>query len=296
MTILGPSGCGKTTLLRLMGGYLQPTSGRVWLQGNDVTGRPPQGRRIGMVFQSYALFPHLSARQNVAFGLEVRGQPASTVRLQVEATLDRVGLSTADRDRYPSQLSGGQQQRVALARALAIEPPVLLLDEPLASLDRHLRVQVREELARIHRQSRVTTVMVTHDQEEALASSDLVAVMHAGRLLQVGPPREVYDFPLNPFVARFLGDANLLSGQSLGLRSQSTYLIRPERIRSGTEWPATVTSITYHGPDLVAELQCADFTLKWRARTDLPIAVGETVVVDLPADSLWEIPEEGGGV
>lgn len=293
VTILGPSGCGKTTLLRLIGGYLQPTAGRVWLQGRDVSGSAPQGRRVGMVFQSYALFPHLTARQNVAFGLEVRRQPTATLGAIVETTLDRVGLSAAERDRYPSQLSGGQQQRVALARALAIEPPVLLLDEPLASLDRHLRVQVRAELARIHRLSGVTTVMVTHDQEEALASSDLVAVMEAGRLLQVGPPRDVYDRPLTEFVARFVGDANLIAGRHLGLRPQSTYLMRPERIRLGTEWPGKVTSITYHGTNLVAEIVCQEFTLKWRTWPDLQLAVGDTVTVDLPADSLWEIPGEG---
>ena len=299
VTILGPSGCGKTTLLRLIGGYLQPTAGRVWLQGRDVTGSAPQGRRVGMVFQTYALFPHLTARQNVAFGLEVRRQPTVTVGAIVEATLDRVGLSAAERDRYPSQLSGGQQQRVALARALAIaraiirSPEVLLLDEPLASLDRHLRAQVRAELARIHRLSGVTTVMVTHDQEEALASSDLVAVMEAGRLLQVGPPRDVYDRPLTEFVARFVGDANLIAGRHLGLRRQSTYLMRPECIRLGTEWPGKVTSITYHGTDLMAEIVCQEFTLKWRTRPDLQLAAGDTVTVDLPADNLWEIPGEG---
>ena len=245
-----------------------------------------------MVFQSYALFPHLNARQNVAFGLEVRGRAQATIRQQVDAVLDRVGIHGAERDRFPTQLSGGQQQRVALARALAFSPPVLLLDEPLASLDRHLREQVRLELCRIHRESAVTTVMVTHDQEEALASSDLLGVMQAGRLLQAGPPRELYDRPRNQFVARFLGDANLIEGTRLGLNSKAMVLIRPEQVKIGTEFPGRVISVNFHGADVVAEIQCRDFVVKLRTRSASNLVVGDMIALDLARESLWEIPEE----
>lgn len=292
VTLLGPSGCGKTTLLRLLGGYLTPERGQIFLQGREVTALPPNLRQIGMVFQSYALFPHLTVRQNVAFGLEVRGRPTAEVRQQVDAVLERVGLTGVERDRFPAQLSGGQQQRVALARALAFGPPLLLLDEPLASLDRHLREQVRAELCRIHRQSAVTTVMVTHDQDEALASSDIVGVMQSGRLLQVGPPRELYDRPRSAFVARFLGDANLIEGSRLGMKTSSLVLIRPEQVRIGTDWPGRVTAVAYHGPDLVAEVECRGFDLRIRTRALNELAVGQAISLDLPHEHLWEIPDE----
>lgn len=292
VTILGPSGSGKTTLLRLLGGYLSPSHGQIYLQGGNATALPPNLRQVGMVFQSFALFPHLTARQNVAFGLEVRGLPKAKVRQQVDATLDRVNLNPAERDRFPSQLSGGQQQRVALARALAFEPPVLLLDEPLASLDRHLREQVRIELCRIHRLSAVTTVMVTHDQDEALASSDLVGVMQGGRLLQVGPPRELYNRPRNAFVARFLGDANLIEGTRIGANPKSLYLIRPECVRIGSDFSGMVRSVNFHGADLVVEVQCPDFVVKLRTRTDNALSVGDSISLDFPRERLWEIPDE----
>jgi len=292
ITLLGPSGCGKTTLLRLLGGYLTPQRGQIILQGREVTSLPPNVRQIGMVFQSYALFPHLTARQNVAFGLEVRGRPTAEVRQRVDAVLERVGLTGVERDRFPAQLSGGQQQRVALARALAFGPPLLLLDEPLASLDRHLRIQVRAELSRIHRQSAVTTIMVTHDQDEALAGSDMIGVMQSGRLLQVGSPRELYERPRNAFVARFLGEANLIEGSRLGMKTSTLVLIRPERVRFGTDWPGRVTAITYHGPDLVVEVECHGFELKLRTRAVNELAVGQAISLDLPQEHLWEIPEE----
>ena len=204
LTLLGPSGCGKTTLLKLIGGYLTPAAGRLWLRGRDVTRLPPEARNAGMVFQHYALFPHLTAWGNVAFGLEVRRIPRFERDRRVRSMLERVGLTPAEFDRRPATLSGGQQQRVALARALVIAPDVLLLDEPLANLDRHLRDQLRAELRTLQRETGVTTVLVTHDQEEALAVSDLVGVMAAGRVLQVGPAAEVYHRPRTPFVARFL--------------------------------------------------------------------------------------------
>jgi ABC-type Fe3+/spermidine/putrescine transport system ATPase subunit len=209
--LLGPSGCGKTTLLRIIGGYLRPDSGTVMLGQRDVTAEPPERRDIGMVFQNYALFPHLTSRANVSFGLEMRGLPRSERKRRVNDILDRVGLSEEERDRYPRQLSGGQQQRVALARALVIEPRLLLLDEPLANLDRRLRDGLREQLRALQRRTGVTTLLVTHDQEEALALADTVGVLVAGRLLQVDTPEGLYRRPRTPFVARFLGDANLLT-------------------------------------------------------------------------------------
>jgi ABC-type Fe3+/spermidine/putrescine transport system ATPase subunit len=214
--LLGGSGSGKTTLLRVIGGYLTPARGRVVLGGQDVTALPPERRNVGMVFQSYALFPHLSARRNVAFGLEVRGVPRGERHRRVEEALDRVGLAADARDRRPAGLSGGQQQRVALARALVIEPDVLLLDEPLANLDRRLRDQVRGELRQLQRRTGVTALLVTHDPEEALALADSVGVMASGRLLQAGTPQELYERPCCPYVARLVGEANLLVVEQTG--------------------------------------------------------------------------------
>jgi ABC-type Fe3+/spermidine/putrescine transport system ATPase subunit len=208
--LLGGSGSGKTTLLRVIGGYLSPARGQVILNGRDVTALPPERRNVGMVFQSYALFPHLSARRNVSFGLEVRGMPRAERHRRVEEALDRVGLPVDARDRRPAALSGGQQQRVALARALVIEPDLLLLDEPLANLDRRLRDQVRGELRQLQRRTGVTTLLVTHDPEEALALADRAGVMASGRLLQAGTPQDLYERPCCPYVARLVGDANLL--------------------------------------------------------------------------------------
>ena len=226
VAFLGPSGCGKTTLLKLVGGYLTPSAGRIVLRDRDVTRLPPEARNAGMVFQNYALFPHLTARENVAFGLEAQGILRAERDQRVSAMLDRVGLTTAERDRKPAALSGGQQQRVALARALVIEPDVLLLDEPLANLDRHLREQLRSELRTLQQQTGVTAILVTHDQEEALAISDLIGVMKDGRVLQVGSPAEVYAHPRTPFVARFLGAANLIDGKLVG-RDAAVVMVPP---------------------------------------------------------------------
>ena len=217
--LLGPSGCGKTTLLRLIAGYLSPSSGRVSVAGRDITDWSPERRDVGMVFQSYALFPHLSARDNVSFGLEMRRIEKAERQRRVEEMLDRVGLSLAERVRKPAHLSGGQQQRVALARALVIAPRLLLLDEPLANLDRRLREQMRVEVRQLQQRTGVTTLLVTHDQEEALALADQVGVMHEGRLLQVDSPRRLYQQPVCPFVAGFLGDANLLEVEEVDAES-----------------------------------------------------------------------------
>jgi putative spermidine/putrescine transport system ATP-binding protein len=209
LSFLGPSGCGKTTALRIIAGFLQPDSGRVVINGEDVTTRAPNRRDIGMVFQAYSLFPNMTAAQNVAFGLKVRKWPSAKRTARVSELLEIVGLSHAV-DRYPHELSGGMQQRVALARALAIEPRVLLLDEPLSALDALVRVQLREEIRRVQSHLGITTVYVTHDQEEALSVSDRVAVMYAGRVEQLGTPAEIYGAPATRFVAEFIGTMNRL--------------------------------------------------------------------------------------
>ncbi|GAB6148107.1 ABC transporter ATP-binding protein [Stetteria hydrogenophila] len=214
-TLLGPSGCGKTTTLRIIAGLEYPDEGSVLFEGEDVTWKKPYERNTAMVFQNYALWPHMTVYENVAFGLRVRGLPRSEVDRRVRQALSLVGLEGLE-DRYPSQLSGGQQQRVALARALVVEPRVLLLDEPLSNLDAKLRLRMREEIVRLQRRLGITTVYVTHDQEEAMSLSDYIAVMNRGRVLQVGTPREVYSNPVNLFVATFIGRSTHLKGRVVG--------------------------------------------------------------------------------
>ncbi|HKI36917.1 MAG TPA: ABC transporter ATP-binding protein [Gemmataceae bacterium] len=319
-SLLGPSGGGKTTLLRLVGGYLAPSAGRLGIGGRDVTDLPPERRNVGMVFQNYALFPHLSARGNVAFGLEMRQVPRRERGRRVEAMLDRVGLTAAERDRRPSRLSGGQQQRVALARALVIEPALLLLDEPLANLDRQLREQLRGELKALQRRTEVTTLFVTHDREEALLLADRVGILAAGRLLQVGEPRDVYHRPRCPFVARLLGDANLLPIASAGpdgvflaggLRLTrlpdppgayapgQRILLRPEGCRPGAAgepncWPGRVVASHFLGADHVVALDVGPgvtLRMRWPSGGPPP-AAGEAVQVAVPPEALWLIPED----
>ena len=209
--LLGPSGSGKSTLLRVIAGFAQAKTGRVLVDGEDITGVPPWKRDIGMVFQNYALWPHMTVQDNVAFGLEERKLPRSEVKRKVAAALDLVGLAELAA-RRPNQLSGGQQQRVALARTIAIEPKVLLLDEPLSNLDAKLRVHMRVELLALQRKLGVTTIFVTHDQEEALSISDRVAVLDAGVIQQVGTPVDLFDHPVNRFIANFVGTANMFAG------------------------------------------------------------------------------------
>jgi spermidine/putrescine ABC transporter ATP-binding subunit len=210
-TLLGPSGSGKTTTLMMIAGFLHPTRGAIVIDGVDVTARPPQKRDLGMVFQSYAVFPHLTVFENVAFPLRVRSVPGSELRRRVAEALELVRL-TGYEQRLPRQLSGGEQQRVALARALVFEPRVLLMDEPLGALDRKLRAHMQGELKRIQRHLHVTVIYVTHDQEEALTMSDRVAVMRAGRVEQAGAPSELYEAPVTSFVADFVGESNVLAG------------------------------------------------------------------------------------
>jgi putative spermidine/putrescine transport system ATP-binding protein len=209
LSLLGPSGCGKTTALRLVAGFDRPDQGRIVVDGKDVTSVPPNKRDMGMVFQAYSLFPNMNARQNVEFGLRIRGEHKGDGSKRIDDLLELVGLAHAV-DRYPHQLSGGMQQRVALARALAIQPRVLLLDEPLSALDAKVRVQLREEIRRIQLELGITTLYVTHDQEEALAISDHVAVMYGGVIEQMGTPAEMYTAPATPFVAEFIGTMNRL--------------------------------------------------------------------------------------
>jgi putative spermidine/putrescine transport system ATP-binding protein len=258
-SMLGPSGSGKTTVLRMIAGFEEPSAGKILLHGTDVTNAAPFDRNVNTVFQDYALFPHFSIAENVAYGLRVRKVPKAERELLVQETLEQVQLAHIA-DRLPSQLSGGQRQRIALARALILRPKVLLLDEPLGALDKQLREQMQIELKQIQREVGITFIFVTHDQEEALTLSDRVAVYNNGHIEQVGTPREVYEFPKTEFVASFLGLTNLIPAEVsetlFGLRE--THSIRPERVSltalnqpvgSGmVALPGTVTETVYAGP------------------------------------------------
>jgi spermidine/putrescine transport system ATP-binding protein len=281
-SLLGPSGSGKTTLLRIIAGFIKPNEGVVMIGNTDVTHIPVWGRNIGMMFQSYALFPHMTVAQNVAFGLERRGIKGAQARKEVHHALEMVHLPDFG-NRYPKQLSGGQQQRVALARAIVIKPSVLLLDEPLSALDRRLRQEMQVELLRIQRESGLTTIFVTHDQEEALTLSDKVAILDKGRIVQIGEPEIVYEKPVTRFAAEFLGDSNFLQGhvengavriadgtvvQAAGPLpangKQVTLAIRPEKmaIVAGEDGvnrlKARITTVIYAGPALSYILSTPD--------------------------------------
>lgn len=222
---IGPSGCGKTTLLKLIAGFLRLDSGRVYLGGEDVTAAAVRSRECGIVFQSYALFPHMAVWENVAYPLRVRNLPLAERRQRAEAMLDMVGLG-GFRDRLPAALSGGQQQRVALARALAFKPRALLLDEPLSALDATTRVTMRDEIRRIQKHQNIASLLITHDQDEALSLADRIAVMREGRLVQVATPQEIYDRPADAFVASFVGRANLIDGVAAAVDAVDTPLGR----------------------------------------------------------------------
>lgn len=210
-TLLGPSGCGKTTLLRIIAGLEYPDKGRIFFGDEDVTFKKSYERNVAMVFQNYALWPHMTVFDNVAFGLKIRKLPKNEIKERVKKVLDLVQLSGLE-NRYPTQLSGGQQQRVALARALVVEPRLLLLDEPLSNLDAKLRIEMREEIKRIQKNLKITTIYVTHDQEESMSISDRIAILDKGKVLQVGTPREIYEKPRNLFVASFIGRSSILKG------------------------------------------------------------------------------------
>lgn len=228
--LLGQSGCGKTTLLKIAAGLLEPDRGRVYFNGVDYTRVPAERRDVGMVFQDLALFPHMSVFENVAFGLRVRGVRGLELERRVREVLDLVGLDRSFYNRRVTELSGGQQQRVALARALVIEPKVLLLDEPLAHLDYKVKQRLLEEVRRIQRSLRITTIYVTHDQLEAMAVGDVIAVMRDGYVVQVGTPREVYENPRDLYVASFFGDANILDSRFAGLDSDGLVALRFEDV------------------------------------------------------------------
>ena len=281
-TLLGPSGCGKTTLLRLIAGFETPTSGEILLDGKDITQDPPNRRPVNTVFQSYALFPHLTVAQNIGFGLEMQGRPKAEIADVTANMLALVQLGAMAR-RKTSQLSGGQQQRVALARALAPRPRVLLLDEPLSALDLKLRKEMQIELKRLQLETGITFIFVTHDQEEALTMSDRIGVMSAGRIRQIGTPRDIYTRPVNRFVASFIGESNFLSGAvetggvrlscgdlveaagSEGRSGKVTLAVRPEQVRltragEPGALPATITDWVYFGTDTHCHLALSDGT------------------------------------
>jgi ABC-type Fe3+/spermidine/putrescine transport system ATPase subunit len=223
VTFLGPSGCGKSTTLRILGGFEKTDTGRVILDGEDVTNLSPEKRHVNMVFQDYALFPHMTVRQNISFALELKGMDKVVIRQQQDEIMSFLELN-AYGDRYPSQLSGGQRQRVALARALAPDPVLLLLDEPLAALDAKLRGQVQRELKSIQRQTKKTFCFVTHDQDEALTMSDRIVVMNRGKVEQDGSPEELYFYPASRFVAEFIGETNLLTGKLHGQKNKEVIM------------------------------------------------------------------------
>jgi iron(III) transport system ATP-binding protein len=218
--LLGPSGCGKTTLLRSLAGFYSPDQGEIYFDRENVTGKPPHKRNTAMMFQSYALWPHMTVKENVAFGLEERHMDKHAIKGLVAEILDSVKMGEFA-ERLPSELSGGQQQRVALARALVIKPKCLLLDEPLSNLDAQLRTEMRAEIRRVCKEYKLTTVYVTHDQKEALSIADRLAVMESGKVLQVGTPKEMYRRPINSNVARFIGDSNFITGKLVELKSSS---------------------------------------------------------------------------
>lgn len=295
--LLGPSGCGKTTVLRMIAGFYQPDGGSLLFDGKPVHNVPPNKRNTGMVFQNYALWPHLTVAENVAYGLDTRGVPGDEKGKRVREALEIVKM-TPYADRSPTQLSGGQQQRVALARALVIRPGILLLDEPLSNLDAKLRLEMRDELRRIHDETKITTLYVTHDQKEALSMADRMAVMRDGVIEQIGSPREIYRQPRNRFVAEFIGEMNFVGGTvtkgegGRGVEAPPTFALsvksgvgelkghsaakmetgqkvwcgfRPEAVRLGGDgansFPATVLDTTYLGEVEQFQLKLSDGTL-----------------------------------
>ena len=316
-TLLGPSGCGKTTLLRLIAGFDNPTSGSLILDGNDIAARPPNRRPVNTVFQSYALFPHMTVGQNVAFALEAQGRPRAEIDPAVDEMLTLVQLLHL-KGRRSSELSGGQQQRVALARALVAKPRILLLDEPLSALDMKLRKEMQIELKRLQRETGLTFIFVTHDQEEALTMSDRIAVMSAGRVQQIASPRELYDRPANRFVAGFIGESNFLAGNAGGGAvdvggeritlpeahdGPITLMIRPEHIvvegnvPDALHFEASVAQLVFFGTDTHIHLRLPDGTeLVARVQNALhqgrTLTEGERIPISLPAEALRIVRDE----
>jgi spermidine/putrescine transport system ATP-binding protein len=316
-TLLGPSGCGKTTMLRLIAGFETQDAGSVFVHGQKLDGLPPYRRPVNTVFQSYAVFPHLTVAENIAFGLEMRRRPRAEIATKVAEMTALVQLTGLEA-RKPAQLSGGQQQRVALARALANEPRVLLLDEPLAALDLKLRTEMQLELKRLQAELGITFVFVTHDQHEAMTMSDRIAVMRAGKVLQVGTPAEIYDRPARLFVADFIGETNLLPATRIGARrfrlangaeldaaeegtgERVTLAVRPERATlvaaDGAGIPGTVEQVVYVGADTTYHLRLAA-GLRFRLREQnregsvVRLASGDAVAVAVPPAAVRVLAE-----
>jgi putative spermidine/putrescine transport system ATP-binding protein len=319
VSFLGPSGCGKTTTLRMIAGFETPTTGSIVINGEDITYRPPNRRNVGMVFQSYALFPNMTVAGNIGFGLKVTKTPAAEIQKTVAEMLDVIHLPELGA-RYPYQLSGGQQQRVALARALAIHPQVLLLDEPLSALDAKIRVELRSEIRRIQQELGITTIYVTHDQEEALSLSDRIVVMNGGRVEQIGPPFEIYNYPRSSFVASFIGQLNqlpvivkdasagavafgsqiILTGQRIEAANGTAarLAIRPEEIKIEAAGASAAGAETIPGNRLSARVDNVTFLgaiVRVRAAVD-GLAEGPLLAVDLFNDRQLVLPKPGGQV
>ena len=320
VTLLGPSGCGKTTTLRMIAGFEQPDEGRIRFGDDDVTRLPVNQRNIGFVFQNYALFPHLSVFENVAYGLQVRGQQATGVTASVGEVLALVGLAGYEQQ-FPAQLSGGEQQRVALARAIVIKPRVLLFDEPLSNLDAKLRVQMRGDIRDLQRRLAITTIYVTHDQEEAMAVSDRIVVMNRGSIVQEGTAEDLYHRPASEFVATFVGRVNLLRGSvvacsdgvasvaalgglfkarvgaaALAVGARTRLVLRPEAIviDQTDGLPARVTTRTFLGEKVEYGLRCADTDLQVirpSGGADDAVRVGDHVALRFADEALVALPE-----
>ncbi|WP_052460590.1 ABC transporter ATP-binding protein [Microbacterium gorillae] len=325
ISLLGPSGCGKTTTLRMIAGFETPTAGRITLDGEDLLALPPHRRPMSMVFQSYALFPHLSVRDNIAYGLKLRKLPRAQIDAEVDAVVDVMGLDGLDR-RAPHQLSGGQQQRVALARALVIKPKVLLFDEPLSNLDAKLRGTMRLQIRRLQQQLGITSIFVTHDQEEAMTMSDRIVVMRGGRVQQIGSPQEIYRRPTTPFVADFIGTANILAARvtrvgdgradvvvagralsvpahpDIAVGSPAGLLVRPEAARitpvdactPGGEDIGEVIVASFAGERIDYELHTESGTLQVADVTPGPdaLAPGDRARIEIDASRTWLLPGE----
>ncbi len=316
ISFLGPSGCGKTTTLRMIAGFELPSTGRIEVDGEEITYQAPNQRNVGMVFQSYALFPNLNVAQNISFGLKVRKMPAAEIKKRVEDMLGLIHLEKLA-GRFPAQLSGGQQQRVALARALAIRPRLLLLDEPLSALDAKIRVELRQEIRRIQQQLGITTIYVTHDQEEALSLSDRIVVMSQGKMEQVGTPFQIYNYPQTQFVAQFVGQLNLLAVANVDLEKSTCTLagqqirfdhsqnrmisetprlaVRPEEFHFGMSdrhnvLKGKVENVMFLGAvvrlrvDIQGTLVSADL---FNERTITPPQVGNEVTIHFPVEACW---------
>ncbi len=297
-TFLGPSGCGKTTTLRTITGFIDPVSGKVEMQGKDITRVPIEKRNIGIVFQSYALFPTMTVHDNIAFGLKIKKLKKDEIEAKVQAIARKVDLSDEQLAKAVSQLSGGQQQRVAIARALVTEPAIICMDEPLSNLDAKLRVQLRNELKKMQREFGITTIYVTHDQEEALTLSDRIAVFNKGYIEQIGTPNEVYNHSQTEFVANFIGDINRLEGdavQALGLDKNRHHFIRLERVRVNRprddqeyQAPGVIESREYYGLYIKYYIRLGSETIKVIEKNDgINIyEVGDTVTVGIHPQDL----------